>query len=232
MIKNINENVSVNQVDDDLHIEIPLKDLKNFNGNVMVDLPGAKKQINARDYRYNPDDYDIISEFEDDEYDSMDSANNSFDSNNTQPTLPEQNTNVDAYIKAYLTAELALSDVEHIRLHATGESFDNIAQCTLDYKYRLFNDVETLSRLAMETHDSVPNKALAVTIIKDYALQSDTTYNYEKANNKLKQIICNYVVALRDLHDAVDTSDTKNMINTLIREWTQQVNYFTSRRLG
>lgn len=234
MIKDIKENVSVNQVDDDLHIEIPLKDLKNFNGNVMVDLPGSKKHFNSNNYRHYPSDFDIVSEIEDNEDDDMynvcDDCNTQKASEVEQTVVTETSCNVDTLIKAYLTAELTLCDVEHIRLHSVGENFDNIVQYTFDYRYRLFDNIDVLGKLALETHDSLPNKALATTIIKDYALQNDASYNYEKANNRLKQIICNYVVVLRDLYDTLDTTDKKNTINTIIRDWSQQVNYYISRK--
>lgn len=141
----------------------------------------------------------------------------------------EKTSSVSNYPKTACAAAVAANDIHHIHFNVKGHGFDKIHMVTEEYYYRLSNEVDELTELAIEKGCHVPNLTLAGKIV-EWPIQSELSYDYDAATRAICKVLSTYINYLVALRDSVE-SDVASKVDEHIRFWNKELHYKMEHRL-
>lgn len=137
---------------------------------------------------------------------------------------------INVFTKAALTAVLVDNDFHYMHLCAIGEDFDKSHNLCEEYYSKIEDEVDYLMELSLEVHAPIVNYTLAGQVLRDYPVESQSEYHYPDLVRSLQDKVSIYILALKELRNAVSDDSIQSKLDDMIRDWEKELNYKLSRR--
>ena len=136
-----------------------------------------------------------------------------------------------------LMCTVAANDLHHIHLCATGDKFQEIHKDAEDYMNRIRELGDFCLELAKENNDTnIANENYALEYLTNKGIEWKAEelllYYFEDAYTAMLRIltqICDFIGIIQEMPNV--SSDVSSELDTYLREFTKDVNYFISKKL-
>jgi len=132
---------------------------------------------------------------------------------------------------------LAANDLHHIHLCAEGDKFQEIHIDAENYMGRVRELGDLCFELAKEANVSLINETYALKVLKDnndlWEVEDVQSYYFTEAYETISRILselCDEIVAVQKMPEI--SSDVSSELDTYLREFTKDVNYFIDKKLS
>lgn len=132
---------------------------------------------------------------------------------------------------------LAANDLHHIHLCAQGDKFQEIHIDAEDYMGRVRELCDMCFELAKEGAVTLSNETFALNVLNDegfeWEAESADYYYFNEAYEAISRILtnlCDFIIIIQEMTDI--SSDVSSELDTYLREFTKDVNYFIDKKLS
>ena len=139
-------------------------------------------------------------------------------------------------ILGYMCA-LASNDLHHIHLCAKGDKFQEIHKDAEDYMDRVRELGDFCLELAKENDCEIANETFALNALKeigiDWNVETSNSYYFIEAYEAITRIltdVCQKIASIQKMNTI--SSDVSSELDTYLREFTKDINYFINKKLS